>query len=453
MVDSPAHTASPTARQQARALLALGFPLVGSNLAQIAVTTTDTVMMGWYGVTELAGLAIAGPFFFTIFIFGGGYAYAVLPMVAAAAGRDDARSARRVTRMGLWVTILFCAIGMIPMLFAEPILLALGQDPGVSFEAGKYLKIMAFGLLFHSLWNVLRNFCAGLERARVVLWVSIGTALLNIPLNYALIFGNWGAPELGIRGAGFASLAVSLFGFLAFAAYITIRLPEYELFRNFHRPDWEAFSRVFRLGLPIGLTNLAEVGLFAGAGVFVGMLGEVPLAAHGIALQIASITFMVHLGLSGATTVRVGRFYGQGDGVAVRQVSGVGLGLSLIAALCTVVLFLSLPEMLVGLFIDPEEPMRADILAVGVGLLAMAALFQLFDAAQVMALGALRGVQDTRVPMIMASVSYWLIGLPASYVIGISMGYGAVGIWVGLVLGLAMAGIFLSWRFWRRSYV
>ncbi|MEL7344600.1 MAG: MATE family efflux transporter [Pseudomonadota bacterium] len=443
----------PTRTAHARALLTLGLPLVGSNLAQIAITTTDTVMMGWYGVTELAGLAIAGPFFFTIFIFGAGFAIAVLPMVAAAAGSDDITAARRATRMGLWWTILFCAFGMIPMLFGEPILLALGQDPGVSAAAGKYLRIMAFGLMFHSLWNVLKNFCSALERTRVVLWVSIGTALLNVPINYALIFGNWGAPEMGIEGAGIASLLVALVGMSGFIAYITLRLPAYELFRNFHRPDWEAFGAVFRLGTPIGFTNLAEVGLFTASGVLVGILGEVPLAAHGIALQIASITFMVHLGLSGATTVRVGRFYGQKNGAALRDVALVGLGLSLVAALLTMACFLIFPENLVGAFVDPDEPKRAQILAVGVGLLVMAALFQLADAAQVMALGALRGVQDTQVPMIMAAISYWLVGVPASWVLGFPLGFGAVGVWAGLVIGLLAAGGLLSWRFWRRAYV
>ena len=445
--------AIPSRRAHARALLTLGLPLVGANLAQIAVTTTDTIMMGWYGVTELAGLAIAGPFFFTIYILGAGFAFAVLPMVAEAAGQDDTTSARRATRMGLWLTILFCVFGMLPMLWAEPILLAMGQDPAVSREAGKYLWLVAFGLMFHSLWNVLRNFCSGLEHARVVLWVSIGAAVLNVPLNYLFIFGNFGAPELGIEGAAYASVSVSLAATVAFAIYIIVRLPAFELFKNFHRPDWEAFGKVFRLGTPIGVTNLAEVGLFAGSGILIGLLGEVPLAAHGIALQIASITFMVHLGLSGATTVRVGRFYGQKNGAALRDVALVGLGLSLLMSCLTMIAFLTVPEPLIGVFIDPDEPLRAEILAVGVGLLAMAALFQLADGAQVMALGALRGVQDTKVPMIMAAFSYWLIGLPASYVLGIVLGFGAVGVWVGLVLGLLAAGILLSIRFWRRHYV
>lgn len=445
--------ANPNPSAHARALLSVGLPLVGSNLAQIAITTTDGIMIGRYGVTEFAGFSIAGPFFFTIFIFGGGFAYAVLPMVAAAAGSEDTRNARRVTRMGLWITVLFCLFGMIPMLFAEPILLALGQDRDVSFEAGKYLSILAFGLIFHSIWNVLRSFVSGLEFTRVVLWISIGAAVLNVPLNYALIFGGWGAPELGIRGAAFASVGVSLAAVVGFIVFISWRLPEFELFRNFLRPDWEAFGQVFRLGLPISFTNLAEVGLFTGSALIVGLLGEVPLAAHGIALQIASITFMVHLGLSGATTVRVGRFYGQKNGPALREVSAIGLALSLAAAVLTMVVFLVFPEPLIGLFLDSEEPLRAEILEVGAVLLALAALFQLADGAQVMALGSLRGVQDTGVPMIMAAVGYWIVGLPMSYVLGIALGMDAVGVWIGLVIGLGLAGSLLSYRFWRRRYI
>ncbi|MEO1579316.1 MAG: MATE family efflux transporter, partial [Pseudomonadota bacterium] len=248
-----------------------------------------------------------------------------------------------------------------------------------------------------------------------------------------------------------ASVSIQVAGVIGLVIYAAVVTPEYQLFRNFQRPDWEAMGRVFRLGWPIGLTNLAETGLFAASSILVGWIGVRELAAHGIALQIASATFMVHIGLSQAVTVRAGRAYGRRDEGALRLGAGVGLALSMGFALVTIVLFLSVPGALIGMFLAPDDPARVEILVIGAALLAVAAVFQFVDAAQVMALGMLRGVQDTAVPMVIAGVSYWGVGLPASYVFGFVVGWGAVGVWAGLVVGLALAGVFLSVRFWGRS--
>ena len=203
---------------------------------------------------------------------------------------------------------------------------------------------------------------------------------------------------------------------------------------------------MFRLGWPIGLTNLAEVGLFAASSVMMGWLGTLPLAAHGIALQVTSVVFMVHVGLSNAATVRAGQAAGRGDGQGLRDGARVVLALSGAVALGTSALFLGLPDPLIGLFLDPADPARAAVIATGRGLLAAAALFQLVDAAQVMSLGLLRGVQDTRVPMLIAGLSYWVVGVPASYGLGFTLGLGGPGIWLGLAIGLALAGVFMLWR-------
>jgi MATE family multidrug resistance protein len=281
--------------------------------------------------------------------------------------------------------------------------------------------------------------------------VTIGIAVLNAALNYALIFGNWGAPELGIAGAAIASTSIQVAGIVFLIFYAGWATPEYTLFRNFHRPDGDALARVLRLGWPIGLTGLAEVSLFAAASVMMGWIGTLELAAHGIALQIASATFMIHLGLSQAVTVRAGRAYGAGDGANLRRGAGVGFGMSMVVALATIILFLTVPEVFIRLFVSPDDPARDEILVIGVVLLAAAAVFQLMDAAQVMALGMLRGVQDTRWPMVIAAGSYWVVGVPASYLLGFPMGWGPVGIWAGLAIGLAFAAVFLSWRFWART--
>lgn len=435
---------------QIRALLALGLPLVASHVAQMLIGVTDTVMLGWYSVTDLAALSVAGPIFFIIFIFLSGFAWAVTPMVATAIGQKDERQIRRVTRMGLWLSILSGLLVVPAFFFFEPMLLAIGQDADVARQAGLYMPYLGLGLIPALLVQVLKSYLTALELARAILAAVIGAALINILVNYALIFGNLGFPELGIVGAGVASLVSHTVSLLALALYAVAKRPDHALFQNFHRPDPEALARVFRLGLPIGLTLLAETGLFAASSVMMGWLGKIPLAAHGIALQIASLTFMIPLGLSQAVTVRVGRAWGQDDIEALRAAGKAGMLLAAVAGVAVITAFLSVPEFLTGLFVDPDDPLRPAILATGAAFLAMAALFQVVDIGQVMALGMLRGVQDTRIPMIIAIISYWGIGLPVGYVFGFHTSLEGVGIWLGLTVGLAGACIAMQWRFWNR---
>jgi MATE family multidrug resistance protein len=426
-------------------------PLILSNLAQFAIHITDTVMLGWYDVTALAASTLAGTMFFVIFIVGAGFAQAVTPMVAAAAEEDDDVQVRRVTRMGLWLSIFYGLVVTLPFFWAEEILLAIGQNPEVAAMAHIYLQIVIWQMIPALIVMTLKSFLAALEHTAIILWATIGTAIMNAFVNYALIFGNWGAPELGIRGAAIASLSVTLITVLILVIYTVRVLPQFQLFRNFWRSDTEIMTRVFKLGWPIGLTSLAEGGLFSASAVMMGWIGAIELAAHGIAIQLASLTFMVHIGFSQAATVRAGRALGRRDEVSLRRGGMTAIGLSALFAVITSAVFLLIPETLVSLFIDPAEPERATLLRVGAGLVMVAALFQVVDALQVMALGLLRGVQDTTVPMVMATISYWVIGLPASYVLAFTLGYGAFGLWLGLVVGLAVAALLLLWRFWRRS--
>ncbi|NHQ75970.1 MATE family efflux transporter [Roseovarius gahaiensis] len=440
-----------TYRQHARAVLTLGLPLIGSHVAQFAITLTDAVMLGWYSVEALAAEVLGGTLFFVLFIMGSGFAWAVMPMVAAAQAADDQTQIRRVTRMGAWASLLFGLATLPLMVGSRPVFLALGQDPAISGLAGQYLSIMGWGIL-PALWvMVLKSYLAALERTQVVLWVTVAAVGLNIMVNHALIFGNWGAPELGVRGAAIASLTVNTASLVALAIYVMRVAPDHALFQRFWRPDAEALRAVFRLGWPIGITNLAEVGLFAASSIMMGWLGTVALAAHGIALQITSVVFMVHMGLSNAATVRAGQAHGRGDRRSLRDGAAVVLALSLATAALTMGLFHAVPEPMMGLFLGPDDPDRRAVIAIGTGLLAAAALFQLVDAGQVMALGLLRGVQDTRVPMIMAAISYWGIGVPASYVLGFPLGLEGVGIWLGLAIGLAAAAVVMLARFWGWS--
>ena len=426
-------------------------PLILSNLAQFAIHITDTVMLGWYDVTALAASTIAGTLFFVIFIVGAGFAQAVTPLVASAAEQDDEVQVRRVTRMGLWLSIFYGLVVTIPFFWAEEILIAIGQDAEVSRLAHIYLQIVIWQMIPALIIMTFKSFLAALEHTAIILWATIGTAVLNVFVNYALIFGNWGMPELGIMGAAIASLTVTLITVVLLVIYIVRVLPQFELFKNFWRSDSEILKRVFMLGWPIGLTSLAEGGLFSASAVMMGWIGPIELAAHGIAIQLASLTFMVHIGFSQAATVRAGRALGRKDELSLRRGGITAIGMSAFFALMTSLIFLAMPEMLVSLFIDPNEPERAALLRIGAGLVMIAALFQLVDGLQVLALGLLRGVQDTTVPMVMATISYWVIGLPVSYLLAFTLGYGPIGLWLGLVIGLAIAAALLLWRFWGRS--
>lgn len=432
----------------ARALLTLGLPLVGGHLGQIAIGVTDTIMLGWYGVEELAAITLGSTYFHILFLFGVGFAWAVMPLVASYHAQGDWRSVRRSTRMGLWLSMAFALLALPSMIFAEPVLRLLGQGDAAAKGAAEYLRIAGWGLIPALVVMVLKSYLAGLERTQAVLWIILAGALVNGLFNYAFIFGNWGAPELGLRGAAWASIVTNSLMLTGVVIYAQRVLPEHDLFRRLWRIDADMMGRVFSLGWPIGLTSLSEASLFTASALMMGWLGVLPLGAHGIVVQLASITFMIHMGLSNAATVRAGNALGRRDVDHLARGAIVALGLSLAAAALTIAMFLSIPEMLIGLGIGADDPARPEILRIGATLLAVAALFQLVDGAQVVVIGVLRGLQDTRVPMIMAAFSYWGIGIPSSYVLGFVLGFGGVGIWLGLVVGLSAAAFALLWRFW-----
>lgn len=447
MTPAPAHTPL----EHSKAILKLGLPLIASSIAQFAIHMTDTIMLGWYSVTALAAATIATSIFFVIFIVGAGFAFAVTPLVAAAAEQRDEVQVRRVTRMGVWLSVFYGGVTMIPFFWAGDILVWIGQDTDVAALGHDYLRIALWGMIPALIVMTLKSYLAALEHTAIILWGTIIAAILNAALNYVLIFGNFGAPEMGIRGAAVASVILQCATVAVFLIYGLRVLPQYKLLQNMFKPDNEILKRVFLLGLPIGLTSLAEGGLFTASAIMMGWIGPLELAAHGIAIQLASLTFMVHIGLSQVATIRAGRALGRADLAGLRRGGIMAFVMSGAFAFLTVIVFLAIPEHLVTAFLDPDEPAREAVLAIGVLLVAVAALFQVVDAAQVMALGLLRGVQDTAVPMVMAVVSYWVIGLPVSYVLAFTLGFGPVGLWLGLVVGLSVAGVLLNWRFWTRG--
>lgn len=438
-----------------RAIVVLALPLALSHVAQIAITLTDTLMMGWYGVPELAALTLAHALFMVVFLVGSGFAMAVMPMAAAAEAGGSAAGVRRVVRMGLWISVLIATFGLVPMWFSGPLFAAMGQEAEIAALAQDYLRIAMLGLYPALLVMVLKSYLAALERPQMVLWATILAAVLNALLNWVFIFGNWGAPELGLRGAALASVGTQSFALLVLILYSALapRFRAYTLYARLWRPDWAAFGEVFRLGWPIGLTMLAEAGLFSATSVLMGWVGTVELAAHGIAIQVVAVLFMVHLGIANAATVRTGHALGRGDRPALLQGAQAAGLLSAFFVALSIALMLAVPGPLVALFLDRADPAFPQIVAAGVIMLTVSTLFLAFDGGQVVVLGLLRGMKDTRAPMIIAAISYWGIGMPACYVLAFPLGMGGAGIWLGLAFGLACAFGAMLVRFLRLSGV
>lgn len=434
--------------QHVRAVTILGLPLIGGHLAQFAIGLTDTVMLGWYGIDALAAITLASSYFFTLFIMGGGFAFAVMPMVASFNAKGDETSLRRATRMGMWLSIIF-AVLVTPLLWwSSDVLQALGQDELLSDAAQRYLRVAGWAMFPALLAVVIKSYLAALERTQIVLWISLASAGANGLANYALIFGNWGAPELGLQGAAIASLLTQTIALIGVVAYAVLVLPQHALFQRLWRLDPEMFGRVFRLGWPISLTGFAESGLFVGSALMMGWLGTVPLAAHGIAITMAAVTFMVHLGLSNAATIRAGNAFGRRDPDHLARGGNTVIVMSLVISIVATVVLVAIPEPLINIFLGSDDPANEQIISIGVVLLAMAALFQLVDGAQAIGLGLLRGVHDTKAPMVIAAISYWVVGIPCSYLLGFVFDFGGVGVWSGLVIGLAFAAVLLLARFW-----
>jgi MATE family multidrug resistance protein len=436
----------------AREVLFLGLPLAGSHLAQFALHVTDTIMLGWYGVTDLAAGALGATVFFTLFTLGSGFAQAVMPMVATAEAAGQDTEVRRITRMGMWLSIAY-GLACIPLMaLSEPILLLLGQDPDIAYLASGYLAILGLGMVPALLVMTLKSYLAALGRTQVVLWATVAAVGVNVLFNWLFIYGNLGFPEMGVRGAAWASVIVQIFTFAAMLTYV-LWLPQtrrHTLLTRFWRPDWVALQQVNRLGLPIGGAMLAETGLFAASAIMMGWLGAEYLAAHSIALEITALFFMIHMGLSNAGTVLVGRARGHDDIHALRAGARSAITISMSFALLTIGVYFLFGTWMAGLFLSPGDPAREVIIPLAYTLLLVAALFQFADAGQVLAMGLLRGLQDTRVPMVIATFSYWVIGVPASYVLAFPLGWEGVGLWFGLVIGLMVAAVALMTRFWAK---
>ena len=430
-------------------LALLAAPLVLAQLAQNTMSLVDTIMVGQLGDKELAGMAIGSTtFFFSLMIFSG-VLYAVSPLVANAVGSGDQQRIPRIVRQGFWVA----AIAFIPafILFwnSDHLLRAMGQKEYVTELSSQYLRAISFGMLPALLTVSLRGFLEGISHARPILLISLAGVAMNIFFNDALMFGRYGLPALGLVGTGIASTIVYTMIFVITAIYVWRCRSEYKIFSELHRPDPSVISDLFKVGFPICLTVAFEGCMFTIATFAMGLFpgdGK-QLAAHQIALQSASFTFMIPLGIALATCVRVGNFAGAGDRVAARRAGRVGMLTAVFAMLPGLIVFAFFGRQVVGLYLDLDLSKHDTVIQFSIAFLQIAALFQIVDGLQVAASNALRGLKQTRAAMNLTLIAYWLIGIPACLVLGFSLGLEGRGIWYGLTIGLAAAAIMLTFRF------
>jgi multidrug resistance protein, MATE family len=442
-------------RDEISATAALAGPLVLTNLAQAGIQATDVLLLGWLGARELAAASLGSNLYIAFLIFGMGLVMAASPMLARQLGRQkhSVREVRRTVRQALWAAATITLPVWLALWHAEALLRLLGQDPVLSADAQSFVRPLMFGFLPALWYLVLRAFVAALERPAWALLISLAGIIFNAVLNYGLIFGAFGLPRLGLVGAGIGSSITQMLMFLG----MVLLVYRHRLFRRYHllgrfwRADWPRYAQVWRLGLPIALTLSLEVTVFNAAVFLMGLIGTASLAAHAIAIQIASLTFMVPLGLSQAVTVRVGLAFGRGDPAGIGRagwtafVMGVGF-MSVMA-----VLMLVAPRTLVGLFLDDTLPVNREVFPLAISFLYVAALFQVFDGAQAVGAGMLRGLQDTSVPMIFAAFGYWVIGMGTAVWLGFGLGWAGLGIWIGLAAGLAVVSALMVTRWMGRK--
>ncbi|MFQ5568817.1 MAG: MATE family efflux transporter [Rhodothermales bacterium] len=438
-------------RHEIKELVLLAGPVVAAQLGQISNGFVDTVMVGRLGSAELAGVALGNTTFFFLLIVCMGVVVAVGPMVSQAFGAGEHDPIGRSVRQGLWLGVALTVPAFLILWNIAPFWRMIGQVEETVVIAQQYLRAIVWGFLPFLWFVALRSFVEAVSRPWPVTFITFVGVGLNIGANYVLMFGKLGFPAMGLVGTGWASTFVFWFLFLALAGYVQglPRFRTYRLFARLGKPDPHYFREIFRIGWPIGVSYGIEAGLFMMTAFMIGTLGAVPLAAHQVAIQCAAFTFMVPLGIGIATSVRVGQAVGRGDPVGARWAGYLGVLLAGVFMLCAAILFWTVPESIISLYLDLDNPANADVVRLAVTLLGVAAVFQIFDGVQVAAAGGLRGLKDTRVPMVLAFVSYWILGLSIGYLLGFVGGWGARGLWWGLVVGLASASVLLTGRFHR----
>lgn len=447
--------APATMRDELRALARLAAPLVGANLLQMGVYAVDVMFVARLGAIDFAA-ATLGVFLFSLIMWALiGFTGACAPIIAAELGAraHAVRQVRRSFRMAMWLGAISGVVAMVALTNTSAILHLLGQDPQVSARTAAFMHILLLVMLPNIWVGVMRTVAAALGRPGWALLVTAGALGLGTLGNWLLVFGHWGFPAWGLEGSAVASVVTAVAMLLAYAAILLFdpKLRRYRLFGKWWVPHWKRMGEIARLGAPIAAVFTLEGGLFGGAAFLMGLIGVVEVAAHAIALNIAAIAFQVPFGIGQAATIRVGLAYGARDRAWIGRagwaaiVTGTGF-MALTAATIWVA-----PRLIVGIYVDAGDPARAQEVALALQYLVVCAMFQLFDGAQAVAAGSLRGLQDTRVPMIIAGFGYWVAGFGTAIFLGFHAKWEGVGIWVGLAVGLFVVSGLLVARWAMRE--
>lgn len=431
-------------RAEAGAIVFLGAPLIAAQLAQISMNFVDTVMAGQLSPRDLAAVAIGGSLWMPVLVFGIGLLISVTPTVARLFGAGREAEIGHQVRQALWVSQGFAVIAFFAIRNTEPLLAWMGMNEEVVSLSLGYLDAISWGMPAMCAFIVLRGMSEGVSRTKPIMYISLLGLGANIIGNYVFMYGKLGMPALGAVGTGVASAIVMWVMFLAALVYMSTS-PHYRSFRIFERVEWplrEEIGAMLKLGTPIGISLFLEGSCFGTAALIMGSMGADVVAGHQIAINVASITFMVPLGLAMAISVRVGQAMGRGDRREARFCGFVGVGLAMsVMGMAALIMFL-FPHWIVAIYTDD-----ATVAEFAARLLYMAAIFQLSDGSQVSAAGALRGLKDTAVPMAITAIAYWGIGIPMGYTLSIVQQRGPRAMWVGLIAGLTVAAILLNRRF------
>lgn len=428
--------------------MTMAFPIILAQVIQMAMAVIDTVMAGRIDALALAAIALGARIWSFTMLCGIGLMLILSPTISQHIGAKNHRLIRGELRQGVWLSLLLAVVLMAMMLLIGQSLPLLGVQADIIPEAQRYLLLICWSMPFTCLYMVPRAFNESMGNTLPMLWIWLLLLPLNVLGNYIFMYGNFGFPELGAPGGGLSTGIVQMVGFFMLAAY-TLKAPRYKVYKLAKRmvlPDWVHIGRLFKLGLPICIGLAMESGMFMVSSLLMGRFGAETVAGHQIALNVSSVTFMVPLGIAQALTVRVGLAIGAEDMNAARQRGQLGIvlcgGLMAISGVC---LWL-FGENLAALY-TPDGA----VVAIAAHFLVFAAFFQLGDGLQIGALGALRGYKDTRIPMLMSAVSYWLIGLATGIYLSLYTSLGADGLWIGIVLGLFTAAVMLNGRFYSLS--
>ncbi len=433
---------------ESRATIRLAIPLIVGQLGQMLISLSDTLMLGWLGVTQLAACSFANTLIYLPMMFGIGMSMAVSIRVSQARGAGDPAAARAALRHGLYVTL---ALGVLTLGAAFAILPFLGvfrQDPDVIGIVPNFLLILAASMIPAMASMAVKNHADAMNRPWPVFWISIGGVALNIFLNWILIFGKMGAPELGLEGAAVATL-IARTASLAGMIFWCLRdkdIREWVPVRWFRAPDWPAVKDLLATGFPASMHLLAEVSAFVAATLIIGNMGEAQLASHQVAIQCAATVFMIPLGISMALTVRVGEAFGAKNREVMRPIVLSGWSMGIAFTFLSASAFVIFNRGLAGLFIDDPR-----VLEMASALLIVAAAFQFCDALQIISAGALRGLDDVKTPAWIAFWAYWVVSIPLGWVFAYPLGMGVTGMWWGITAGLTITAVLLGRRIWKKT--